>query len=128
MKTIVLKDGYGIDRLRLIDAPRPQIGRDEILVNMKAASLNYVDLLLVKGELNPDITPPFTPLSDGAGVVEEVGMDVQAFMRATVSSQRIYRSGSTGVIPGKIPNSKPDRVPEHRRDNSLNTRHLPGTS
>lgn len=79
MKTIVLKDGFGIDRLTLTQAPPPNVGLGMILVKMKAVSLNYVDLLLVKGQLNPNIRPPFIPVSDGAGIVEEVGSDIQDF-------------------------------------------------
>lgn len=79
MKTIVLKDGFGIDKLTLTQAPLPNVGLGMILVKMKAVSLNYVDLLLVKGQLNPDIKPPFIPVSDGAGIVEEVGPDIQDF-------------------------------------------------
>lgn len=75
MKSIVLKDGFGIDNLTLTDAPPPKVGPGKILVKLKAASLNYVDLLLVKGQLNPNIRPPFIPVSDGAGIVEEVGPD-----------------------------------------------------
>lgn len=79
MKSIVLQNGYGIDELVVAQTSPPRVGPGEILVNMKAVSLNYVDLLLIKGELNPDITPPFIPLSDGAGIVEEVGAEVQDF-------------------------------------------------
>lgn len=80
MQSIILKDEFGIDKLTLIDSPKPHIGNNEILVNMKAASLNYVDLLLVRGEINPGISFPFIPLSDGAGVVEEVGSNVEDFV------------------------------------------------
>lgn len=79
MKSVVLKDGFGIDKLTLVDAPSPDVEPGMILVKMKAASLNYVDLLLVKGQLNPNIKPPFIPLSDGAGIIEKVGVDVVDF-------------------------------------------------
>jgi NADPH:quinone reductase-like Zn-dependent oxidoreductase len=42
-------------------------------------SLNYVDLLVVKGQLNPNLSLPYIPVSDGAGVVEQVGEEVTAF-------------------------------------------------
>jgi NADPH:quinone reductase-like Zn-dependent oxidoreductase len=79
VKTIALEDGFGIDKLTLTHTPPPNVGLGMILVKMKAVSLNYVDLLLVKGQLNPNISPPFIPVSDGAGIVEEVGSDIQDF-------------------------------------------------
>jgi NADPH:quinone reductase-like Zn-dependent oxidoreductase len=79
MKSVVLKDGFGIDKLTMVDTPSPDVEPGMILVKMKAASLNYVDLLLVKGQLNPNIRSPFIPLSDGAGVVEKVGAGIVDF-------------------------------------------------
>jgi len=79
MKLITLNSEYGVNNLTLTDAIPPKMVPGAILVKMKAASLNYVDLLLVKGQLNPDIKPPFIPVSDGAGIVEEVGLDVVDF-------------------------------------------------
>lgn len=79
MKSMVLEGGFGIDRLALTETAAPEIGPRDILVSMKAASLNYVDLLLVKGALNPEISPPFIPVADGAGVVEEIGGEVRAY-------------------------------------------------
>ena len=79
MKTIVLKDGFGIDKLTITHAPSPNVAPGMILVKMKAVSLNYVDLLLVKGQLDPNIKPPFIPVSDGAGIVEKVGPGIKDF-------------------------------------------------
>jgi NADPH:quinone reductase-like Zn-dependent oxidoreductase len=79
MKLVVLKGGFGIGRLTPTDAPEPSVGPGNILVRIKAASLNYVDLLLVKGQLHPNIRPPFIPVSDGSGVVEEVGPGIKDF-------------------------------------------------
>lgn len=79
MKSIVLNENFGIDQLQLVASSPPQISSQEILVKLQAASLNYVDLLLIEGELNPNLSFPFIPVSDGAGVVEAVGSDVGEF-------------------------------------------------
>jgi NADPH:quinone reductase-like Zn-dependent oxidoreductase len=47
-----------------------------VLVRVRAASLNYRDLLVVKGLYNPKMPLPRVPLSDAAGVVEAVGEGV----------------------------------------------------
>jgi len=73
MKTIVIQPTFGLDNLHLIDRPDPQPGPGEVLLQMKAWSLNYRDLMLVKGLYNPKLKLPFVPLSDGAGEVIGVG-------------------------------------------------------
>ena len=77
MKAFEIRE-FGIHRLVLADRnigkPRP----GEVLVKITAASLNYRDLMVVKGQYNPKMRHPMVPLSDGAGVVEEVGAGVKS--------------------------------------------------
>ncbi len=70
---------FGIENLSLVerDAPEPQA--DEVLVKFHAASLNYRDLMTVKGTYNPKLKRPLVPLSDGAGEVVEIGESVTKF-------------------------------------------------
>jgi NADPH:quinone reductase-like Zn-dependent oxidoreductase len=72
MKTIVIP-AFGIDNLQVIDRPEPTPGPGQVLLQMKAWSLNYRDLMLVKGLYNPKLKLPFVPLSDGVGEVIGVG-------------------------------------------------------
>lgn len=118
MKSVVLKDGFGIDKLTLTQTPSPKVAPGMILVKMKAVSLNYVDLLLVKGQLNPTIRPPFIPVSDGAGIVEEVGPDIKDFKpgdhvattyipqwidgRYTAQNSRFETRPGSGTAPGQL--------------------------
>ena len=51
----------------------PTPGSGELLIRMKAASLNYRDLLMVTGNYNPKLKMPMVPCSDGVGVIESVG-------------------------------------------------------
>lgn len=77
MKYVMLKNSFGIEHFSIASGPVPQPGHDEILVRMKAASLNYVDLAVVTGKLDPAIRLPFIPVADGAGFVEVVGARVR---------------------------------------------------
>ncbi len=79
MREIVLEGGVGIENLteRAVEVPAP--GARELLVRMEAASLNYVDLAIVEGTLDPNLRFPFVPVADGAGVVEQVGPLVDGF-------------------------------------------------
>jgi NADPH:quinone reductase-like Zn-dependent oxidoreductase len=79
MKAIELRNGFGIENLQLTEQPKPQPAKEEVLVKIEAVSLNYVDLLVVKGLLNPNLSLPYIPVCDGAGVVEEIGEEVTTF-------------------------------------------------
>ena len=71
MRAWELEKACGIENLRLVDKPAPKAGKGQIVVGMKAASLNYRDLLILKGLGGSPL--PLIPFSDGAGVVETVG-------------------------------------------------------
>jgi NADPH:quinone reductase-like Zn-dependent oxidoreductase len=68
---------FGIDQLALVDVPQPRPGRGQVLIRIHAVSLNYRDLLMVRGQYNPKMQLPRIPCSDGAGEVIEVGEDVR---------------------------------------------------
>jgi NADPH:quinone reductase-like Zn-dependent oxidoreductase len=67
---------FGIDKLALAELPEPRPGRGEVLVKVHAVSLNFRDLLMVRGQYNPKMALPRIPCSDGAGEVVEVGDEV----------------------------------------------------
>jgi NADPH:quinone reductase-like Zn-dependent oxidoreductase len=78
MKVIELRLGFGFEALTPTDRPEPTPGRDEILVKMQAASLNYRELQVVRGDYQ-QLRLPLIPVSDGAGEVVEVGSEVRRF-------------------------------------------------
>ncbi len=71
---------YGsIDGLEPFEADTPKPGHGQILVRVRACSLNYRDLVMVKGQYGGDPKPGLIPLSDGAGEVVAVGDGVGRF-------------------------------------------------
>lgn len=70
---------FGIDSLELVERPTPQPGPGEVVVKVHAVSLNYRDLMMVKGAYNPKLKLPRIPCSDGAGEVAAVGEGVTAW-------------------------------------------------
>jgi len=72
---------FGIDSLELVERATPQPGPGEVLVKIHAVSLNYRDLMMVKGVYNPKMKLPRIPCSDGAGEVEAVGEGVTQWKR-----------------------------------------------
>ncbi|MFN0218414.1 MAG: zinc-dependent alcohol dehydrogenase family protein [Hyphomicrobium sp.] len=76
MKAFLLKNAFGIDNLALEEAPQPTAGPGQALIKMRAWSLNYRDLLVVRGIYMPKLKFPFQMISDGVGEVIAVGPGV----------------------------------------------------
>jgi NADPH:quinone reductase-like Zn-dependent oxidoreductase len=76
MKAYELRTEYGGGRLALVDRPKPSAGTGEVVIRVRATSLNYRDLLTVRSGIGPSTKPGLIPLSDGAGEVAEVGAGV----------------------------------------------------
>jgi NADPH:quinone reductase-like Zn-dependent oxidoreductase len=70
---------FGIDSLELVERPTRQPGAGEVLIKIHAVSLNYRDLMMVKGVYNPKLKLPRIPCSDGAGEVVGVGDGVSTW-------------------------------------------------
>ncbi|KAJ5988578.1 zinc-binding alcohol dehydrogenase-like protein [Penicillium waksmanii] len=77
----ILSEQKGIDSLQLVqDNPIPEVGEYDVLVKIHAASLNYRDIVVAKGEpALPYFRPGVIPGSDGAGTVRAVGANVNGF-------------------------------------------------
>jgi NADPH:quinone reductase-like Zn-dependent oxidoreductase len=73
MKAVELQNTFGIDSLVVVERPQPRPGAGQALLKMRAFSLNYRDLLVVKGLYNPKLRLPLVPLSDGVGEVVALG-------------------------------------------------------
>lgn len=76
MKCWAIDGGFGIANLKQIDRPDPKPGPGQIVVRVRAVSLNFRDLLVTKGMYNPKMPLPRIPCSDGAGEVIAVGEGV----------------------------------------------------
>ena len=70
---------FGIDSLSFVERPTPAPGPGQLLVQVRAISLNYRDLLMIRGQYNPKMSLPRIPCSDGAGEVLAVGPGVIDF-------------------------------------------------
>lgn len=70
---------FGIDSLELVERPDLKPAPGEVLVGIRAISLNFRDLMMVKGFYNPHLRLPRIPCSDGAGEVLSVGEGVTAW-------------------------------------------------
>ncbi len=76
MKCVEIVATTGIDGLRLAERPMPKVGPRQVLVHIRAASLNYRDAMILSGGYVRGVNLPRIPLSDGAGEIVEAGADV----------------------------------------------------
>lgn len=101
MKTYEFSEPKGLDALEVADRPEPQLGPEDVRVEMKAWSLNYRDLGVPMGGYarNDKIVrqPPLVPLSDGAGEVVEVGSAVTEFAPGDRVASCFFRDWEAGL-------------------------------
>ena len=106
MKAIQIKQYGGEEQLELVEAPKPQAKKGQLVVRIAATSFNPIDPKRTSGDMR-QIFPlqfPFVPGGDFSGVVDSVGEGVEEFkagdevfgyssreehMRSSSSSERI---------------------------------------
>lgn len=81
MRAMEIQGAFDIDNVKLAERAVPKAGPGEVVIRMKAASLNYRDLLVVSGMYGPNLKLPLVPLSDGSGEIVEVGEGVTRLKR-----------------------------------------------
>ena len=77
MKAVILNKFEGPDSVQIQDMPEPQITDDEILLDVKAATLNHLDIWVTMGRHGPDVATPHIAGADAAGIVAAVGPRVK---------------------------------------------------
>jgi NADPH:quinone reductase-like Zn-dependent oxidoreductase len=70
---------FSLEGLQLVEREKPQPQKGEVLVRVRAASLNYRDWMTLNGWYNPKQPLPLIPLSDGVGEIEALGEGVQSW-------------------------------------------------
>ena len=78
MKAVVCRQYGPPDSLVVEELPSPKAGAGEVVVAVKAASVNFPDVLIIQNKYQFKPPLPFSPGSEFAGVVKEVGAGVQA--------------------------------------------------
>ncbi len=79
MRAVVCKSFSGIDDLDLGDMDAPKPGAGQILVDVHAAAVNFMDCLMVAGKYQLRPQTPFVPGTDATGIVAAVGEGVTRF-------------------------------------------------
>jgi NADPH2:quinone reductase len=89
MQTILVREFGGPENLRIENVPDPTPGPSEVLVRIRAAGVNPVDVYIAAGTYPRKPAPPYIPGFDGAGEVEAVGAEVTSF----APGDRVYIAG-----------------------------------
>lgn len=96
MKVYEIRDGFGIDNLKIAERAEPNAGDNQILIRVRAVSLNYRDLLVTNGVFDPKLQLPRVPVSDGAGEVVSVGANVKSFKPGDRVAATFFQGWQTG--------------------------------
>jgi NADPH:quinone reductase-like Zn-dependent oxidoreductase len=92
---IVPEGSKSIDELRLVEQPDPVAGPYDVLVRVRAMSLNYRDQAVVAGQyFGGAVTRDTVPLSDGAGDVIAVGSAVSRFKPGDRVAATFFQPGA----------------------------------
>ena len=91
MRVVEIRESFGSDSLQLVERPEPVPGPAQVLLKMKAFSINYRELLVVNGVGR--WKPPLgrVPVSDGVGIVVAAGTDVSRVTRALSESSSAFQ-------------------------------------
>jgi NADPH:quinone reductase-like Zn-dependent oxidoreductase len=76
MKAVVFNQHGGPEVLQYVDVPNPRPGPGEVLIEVKATSINHIDIFLRRGMPGIKVPLPKIVGSDAAGIIRELGRDV----------------------------------------------------
>jgi NADPH:quinone reductase-like Zn-dependent oxidoreductase len=90
MKAVLFREHGGPEKLTVEDLPTPTIGTGEVLVRVKACALNHLDIWIRQGNPAYPIPLPHVSGSDVAGVVEQIGAQIEG---VTVGARVVVSPG-----------------------------------
>ena len=101
MRAVLCTRFEGAEALEIGEAPTPRPERDEVLIDVRAASVSFMDKLMTEGgyQLRPEL--PYPPGTEAAGVVLEVGADVTRFKPGDRIAGQLWYGGYAEVVAAK---------------------------
>lgn len=103
MRAWQITQSFGLDHLVLgEERPRP-LSVGEARLRLRSVSLNYRDLMMIRGEYNPRQTLPFTPCSDAVGTIVELGSEAQGFALGDRVCPSVAVDWQTGPVQRETP-------------------------
>jgi len=105
MRACEIVSADGIDALALAERPMPKPGPGQVLVRIRASSVNYRDLATVLDPVSRSLPYPRIPNSDGAGDVVEIGASVTGFAPGDRVAGTFFQDWDDGAITQQAMNS-----------------------
>ena len=86
------------DKLQVNEVPEPEVMQDHVLIDNKAASVNFPDVLMIQGlyQFQPEL--PFSPGGESAGIVSAIGEGVENIS----VGDRVFAMTGLGAFAEKI--------------------------
>src|SRR5215204_5580067 len=111
MEALLSHEPGGPETLRIEELPDPQPGPGELLVRVRACSINYPDVLIIEDKYQLKPPRPFAPGSEIAGEVQQVGDGVEggsvgdlviaATGDAVLAEKVVIRAGTAVPLPAE---------------------------
>jgi len=112
VRALLSHEPGGPESLRLDELPDPQPGPGELLVRVRAAAINFPDVLIIEDKYQLKPARPFAPGGEIAGEIEAIGEGVQGW---TIGERVIAVSGFGGLAEKiVVPARAAYRLPEER--------------
>lgn len=114
MRAVVCNDLGSLEKLVIEERPPLRAGPGQVVVDVTAAGVNFVDALTAQGKYQLRPTPPYVPGSEAAGVVAEIGEGVTTVQ----PGQRVVAMTGFGAFAGQVAAPElmvfplPDGVPD----------------
>jgi NADPH:quinone reductase len=111
MRAVLCNAFEGIKALSFVETTEPDLGADEVLIDVHAASVSYMDYLMINGGYQMRPALPYIPGTDAAGVVVACGDQVTRFRRGDrVSCESWFGSFAERMV---VKESKAIRLPDN---------------
>jgi len=110
MKAIQIRETGGPEVLELVELPIPQPGPGQVLIRIEAIGVNFIEIYFRKGTYKAAL--PFTPGSEAAGTVEELGPGVTGFAAgdAVASTSVLGSYAEYALVPAAQLVKTPERL------------------
>lgn len=102
MKAYQLLAATGVEALKQAQLPEPQPAPGQVLVRVRAASLNYRDLMVASGRYGAGLPTPLIPLSDGAGEIVAVGAGVTRWKAGDRVAGTFFQNWQSGPMRREV--------------------------
>ncbi len=102
MKVMEISGGWGTENIRPATRPNPEAGPGEVVVAMKAISINPRDHVVVTGGYGRHARLPLVPLCDGAGTIVDIGLGVVNLAEGDLVCPTYSRTWPHGIISREV--------------------------